>query len=719
MSKEQRSLLQKLFKPSSVAIVGASNDKNRIAGRPLRYLLEAGYKGDIYPVNPTRDVVQGIKSYPDIPSLPAVPDLVLIAVPVALVIDIVRDCASIGVKAIYLLAAGFSEIGTEGEQLQRDIGVIAASHGIRILGPNCLGCFNTEFRFFGTFATSLELGLPKAGNVAIASQSGAYGQHLAHLAHRRNLGVSHFISTGNELDVEVAECIEWLALQPEVKVILAYAEGVRNGPRLIRAFEAARLARIPVVMVKVGTSDAGARAAASHTAALAGSDNIYDGIFRQYGVCRAYSVEEQLDIGYACARGQPMPSNQLGILSVSGGGGVHMADCAQASALAVEVFPDALQTKLKKIIPFGGTTNPVDVTGQVVNAPSLLSDSLGEIAKDGNCAALAIFLGTVPLTAAGNAPLRQSITDSTTQFRQSRPVVVIMIGPQESVQAYEDAGCLVYEDPARAIRALGALHAFGQSFDMVRAPVERKCQPLVLPDRALSEVEVKTQLRMIGVSTLTETLVQSRHEAAEVASQLDTSVAMKIVSPDVLHKTEIGGVLLNVSGTSEAAKAFDRLSDCMRRNAPTARFDGVLVSPMAPEGTETIIGTINDPTFGTIVMFGLGGVVAECYRDVAFRAAPLDADEAYRLINDTKAANLLKGWRGAAASDISALVNAICAISQLALDQASAVDSIEINPLRVLESGKGVLALDAVIATRKKHGITSQSSLGLAPVNPD
>lgn len=696
------SSLTPLFNPSSVAIIGASDDPDRLSGRPLRYLIEAQFAGAIYPVNPKRDTVQGLPAFSSIRELPSTPDLALIVVPAASARKAVEDCAARGIKSIYLLTSGFVECGEEGERAQNEIGVIARANGIRILGPNCLGAFNANSRFFGVFGTSMERGLPQGGSVAIASQSGAYGQHLAYLAHRRGLGLSYFMSTGNELDVELGECIEWLAAQPEVRVILAYAEGVRNGARLARALEAARVARRPVVFYKAGASEAGGKAAASHTAALAGADAVYDGMFRQFGVYRARSIEEQLDIAYACSRGKPLEGRRLSIVSVSGGGGVQMADYADACGLEVPPFSQAIQAKLQAIIPMGGTTNPVDVTGQVVNEPDLLAGCLRVVTDESDCSALSVFLGTVPLTRAGDAPLRRAILESTGSFARERTVVVSMVADEASVRAYEAAGCLIFEDPARAIRALGALYGFDAAFGM------RRTQQVLLPPRverageALSETEAKDFLRKAGITTLAESLTTSARDAVDAAASIGGPVAMKVVSPDIAHKTEIGGVLLDVSGEQAVRTAFAELSERVRLRAAGARFDGVLVTPMAPRGVEVILGAVNDPAFGSVVMFGLGGVMAECYRDTAFRLAPIDEAEARRMIDETRVAKLLRGWRGAPAADVDALVQALCDLSKLAAGLGEQLGAIDVNPLLVLPEGQGVVALDAVVVTRAR-----------------
>ena len=321
-----RSSIDTLLRPRSVAIFGASDDPARISGRPLRYLLEAGFAGPIYPINPNRATVQGVTAYASLADVPQVPDVALIAVPASLTEQAVRDCVDKGAKGAVIFSAGYAESGEDGLAVQRRVADIARAGGLRLLGPNCLGVFNPQIGFYGTFTQSLDKELPSAGPLGIVSQSGAYGSHIAYLARRRGMGINYWITTGNEADVDVSECLEWMAGQEDVKVIMAYVEGVRDGARFRRALALARRNRKPVVMMKVGRSEIGARAASSHTASLAGSDAIYDALFRQYGVHRAETTDEQLDVAYACLRGIFPEGDKLGVVTLSGGAGVLISD---------------------------------------------------------------------------------------------------------------------------------------------------------------------------------------------------------------------------------------------------------------------------------------------------------------------------------------------------------------------------------------------------------
>lgn len=688
--------LDALFAPESVAIVGASDDPDRLSGRPLRYLIEGGYRGAIYPVNPKRDRVQGLRAWPSIAALPAAPAVALIVVPALAALEAVQACAQRGVRGVYLLAGGFAETGPEGERLQRDIERIAAAAGMRIVGPNCLGAFNAQTRFFGTFATSLEGSLPQSGPVAIVSQSGAYGQHLAYLVRRRGVGVKYLISTGNEIDVELAECVGWLAAQADVGVILAYAEGIRRGPRLIEALQAAQRARKQVIFLKVGTSDAGARAAVSHTAALAGSDAVYGAVLRQFGAWRAASTDEQVDLAYACARAR-MHGRKVGIVSLSGGFGVQAADAAEAAGLQVAPLPGAAREALAKVLGPGASMNPVDVTGQAVNDLKLLRGTVEVVAQHGEYDAVFVCLTTTPLAAALESPIRQALVAATEGYRQRHPVVVLMVAPPHVVAAYEAEGFLVFEDVVRALKAIGALAAIGRGLARLPADGQPLPAPAEIPPGVMSEPDAKRLLRGCGLPLLDEVLAASAEQAVAAALAAGGPVALKIVSPDIPHKTEIGGVLLDVSGAEAVRQGWRTLLDRASTAAPRARVDGVLVSPMAGPGVETILGVAHDATFGPVVMFGLGGVLAECFRDAALRVAPITADEALAMVEETKAAVLLRGWRGSPPCDIDALVEAIVNLSHFAAANELGIDSIDVNPFLVRKLGDGAVALDAMV----------------------
>jgi acyl-CoA synthetase (NDP forming) len=691
--------LDALFRPRSVAILGASDDPNRISGRPVRYLIEGGFTGEIYPVNPNRTTVQGLTAYPSLTAVPGVPDVALLAVPAGLTEAAVKECVEKGVRGAVIFSAGYAESGEEGLAIQQRISDIAREGGLRLLGPNCLGIFNPQIGFFGTFTQSLDREMPKPGPLGIISQSGAYGSHIAYLARRRGIGINYWITTGNEADIDVSESLEWMAAQPDIKVIMAYVEGVRDGARFRAALETAHRNRKPIVMMKVGRSEVGAKAASSHTASLAGSDAIYDALFRQYGVHRAATTEEQIDVAYACARGIFPKGNKLGIVTLSGGAGVLISDSAERHGLDVAPMPPAAQKKLKELLPFASVENPVDTTAQALNDMSLLAKNMEVILDEGGYDALIGFFSTVPNTRTLSGPLKKAIADGCSRF-PDRLIALSMVGDDDVVRSYEESGFLLFEDSDRAVLALAALTRFARGFDR---STDTPSVPAAerLGGDALSEHAAKALLGKAGIPFLDERLVTAGQEAAKAADAIGYPVVMKIVSPDIEHKTEIGGVLVGLGDRKAVVEGFETLMARAAQHRPDARIEGVLVAPLAKKGVETIIGVSRDPIFGPAIMFGLGGVHVEVLKDVTFRLAPFDRNEALRMIDEIRGRALLSGVRGAPASDIDALADVLVSVSQFAAAHRDDVETVDLNPVLVLPKGEGVVALDALVVPRR------------------
>jgi len=691
--------LDALFRPRSVAILGASDDATRISGRPVRYLIEGGFKGGIYPVNPNRETVQGLKAYKTLADVPEVPDVALLAVPAALTEQAVRECVERGVKGAVIFSAGYAESGEDGLAIQDRITAIARAGGLRLLGPNCLGIFNPQIGFFGTFTQSLDKEMPGPGPLGIISQSGAYGSHIAYLARKRGIGINYWITTGNEADVDVAESLEWMAGQPDIKVIMAYVEGVRDGERFRRALELARANRKPIVMMKVGRSEIGARAASSHTASLAGSDAIYDALFRQYGVHRATTTEEQIDVAYACARGIFPQGNKLGVVTLSGGAGVLISDSAERNGLDVAPMPDAAQAILQELLPFATVVNPVDTTAQALNDMNLLAKNIEVILDQGGYDMLIGFFSTLPMTRTLSGPLRNAIAKGCEKF-PDRLIAMSMIGDAEAVAAYEASGFLVFEDSDRAVAALAALANFAQAFDRA-GTVKPVAAATPIGGTALSERAAKQLLAKAGIPFLDERIATDAGAAGAAADAIGYPVVLKIVSPDIEHKTEIGGVLVGVSDRAGVEQGFATLMQRARQHRPDATIEGVLVAPMAKKGVEVIVGVSRDPVFGPAVMFGLGGVHVEVLKDVTFRLAPFDRAEAVRMIDEIRGRALLSGVRGAAPSDVDALADLLVSISEFAAAHRDDIETIDLNPVLAWPKGEGVVALDALVVPRQ------------------
>jgi acyl-CoA synthetase (NDP forming) len=703
-AEDKNAGLRYLLEPASVALIGASDDPTRIGGRPLRYMLGEGFAGTIYPVNPNRDVVQGLKVYSSILDTPESVDCAIIAVPAKIVAQTLEDCASMGVKSAIVFSSGFAEIGgPDGEAMQAQLSGISERTGIRILGPNCLGVLSFKSRFFATFSSSGDGGYPKPGSLAIISQSGAYGTHLYAVARDWGLGVSHVITTGNECDVDVAECIGWAAEADEIKVIAAYAEGIKNGPALLKSLELARANNKPVIFMKVGRSKEGAAAAASHTASLAGADEIYDAVFSQYGVYRADTTEKMLDIAYACTAGVFPTGKRIGLVTISGGVGVQMADYSNKMGLDVAPMPKEAQAYLKKKLPFASALNPVDTTAQFFNDISLVGDNFTIMLEQGRYDIVVAFF-----TMAANSPyVIEPLLKELDAIRKAFPdrlIMLSLLGSPETVTRYRNAGFLTFEDPCRAIAAAAALVEFGVSFEGVGISASddavdaRRLKDL--PNQALSEWESRELLAHAGISVVEGKLVNSADEAAEAAAALGCPVVMKINGADISHKTEIGGVELNVAAPDEARRLYDELLSRVNKNAPNTKPSGVIVAPMISGGVETILGIQVDPVFGPAIMFGLGGVFVEVFQDVVFRLAPFSRDEAMKMILGIKGGKLLQGVRGGPPSDIDALADALVALSQFADGHADTLASVDVNPFVVLPKGQGAVALDCLVVPK-------------------
>lgn len=689
--------LESLFNPRSIAVIGASSDKTRISGRPIRYLLESGFKGGIYPINANRTEVQGLKAYPTVGSVDAPIDTAILAIASNDVVRAVRDCARNGVRNLVVFSSGFAETGPEGAALQDELKSVAQAGGMRILGPNCLGTFNISTGAFLTFSGVFDdvVGIP--GRLGLVSQSGGYAGEALKLALKRDLHFGTWVTTGNEADLELGEILGYMAESPDVDVILAYIEGIRSAESFARAAETARQNRKPVIALKVGRSSTGAAAAASHTAALSGPDDLYDAVFRELGVFRARSTEEMLDVAYAALRGRFPKNNSVAILTNSGGIGVQVADFASDAGLRMPAVPVDLQASIRRRVPAAGTLNPVDVTGQAASDMSLMADTMSELLQGELYGSAFVCIGLIAGLPHMQQPLFATF-ESVLGSQRDKPVAGLVTAPADVRARYEAAGMLLYDEPARALNALAALGYFARAWErQARPAIETGEDQVLAPGTSFSEVAAKAVLADAGIAAPREFLAAGAVEGAAFATTINAPVAIKIVSPDILHKTDVGGVALNVS-PGEVAASIDSMAVRVRAAAPEARVEGYLVSPMLSGGVECFVGAAVDPLFGAFVMFGLGGVTVELYKDVIIRRAPISDDEAMEMIREIRGFRLLEGFRGRERVDLAALAGAVASVSRLAAANADRLETIEINPLVALP--KGVAAIDAVIVTK-------------------
>jgi acyl-CoA synthetase (NDP forming) len=703
MSTSDDRSLDALFAPKSVAIIGASSDQRRFGGRPIQYLLEAGFEGGIYPVNPVRDEIQGLKAFKSINDVPGHVDLAMLAIGADVTQQTVEDCIARGVKAAICYGAGFAEVGGEGEIRQAKLVETARAGGLRLLGPNCMGALNARTKFYGTFASALEDGVPEAGRIAIASQSGGYGGYLLRHLFLRGLGVSQWVTTGNEADIDVGEALHWMAGQEDNDVLVAYIEGLRSRGSLIRALRRARENKKPVVVMKVGRTAEGSAAAASHTASLTGQDNVYDALFEEYGVYRARTTDELLDVSYALSRRSLPKGPRVGVISISGGVGVQIADFVSDAGLTMGQVPEATQDKLRALVPHCSPRNPIDMTGLVTTNHDIMEKTLDAVFEANAFDATLIFLGITGAAPSMARPLQQAIANAHARS-PDQLVFVSVTCPPEMMREYDAKGMFAFEDPSRAVNALSALWRFHETFDSdIAAPLALPAvEPLELPeDGKLNEAAAKALLAEHGVRSPREAVAKDAAEAARLAANIGFPVAVKVVSPDILHKTEVGGVALRLADAAAVEAAVSRMTETIPQHLPDARIDGYLVSEMVTGGVECILGISQDEAFGPVVTFGLGGTLVELLKDTVCALAPVSVEQARAMIGKVRTAPLLTGYRGGPRHDIEALAQAISGLSILAAQHEGTITTIEVNPLVVRPDGGGVIALDAVIETTK------------------
>lgn len=685
--------LTPLIAPASLAVIGASDDRSRIGGRPIAYSLSRNFPGPIYPVNPNRKLVQGLPAFPSLAEVPGPVDAAVIAVPAASVDAAVAACIAKGVRAIILFTAGFAEVGEDGRRHEAGIAEACRTAGIRLLGPNCLGLFNARRGFYSIFSGSLESGFPPPGRVGIASQSGAYGTHLFALCRDRNIGTPIVVTTGNEADVTVGDAIGWLAEDADTDVIVAYLEGIRERESLLAGLAAARRNRKPVAVMKVGRSALGREAAKSHTASLTGDDAVTDSVLRDFGVYRARTTEELVDVAYLARKRIYPPANTLGVLTVSGGAGVLVSDAADQLGLALPAMPRAAQHRLKARLPFASPLNPVDVTAQVINEPALIGEFAHAMYDEGGYTSVLAFFTQL----GASATLGPAIQDQLVPVAEAYPdrlLVMSIIADAARVAAWEARGIPVLADPTRATVAIAAMGHFGSSFAAPAASPPPVLPAITLPAATPDEAGAKRLLARAGIPAVPERLCATADEAADFAESTGFPVVLKIASPDILHKSEIGGVLLDVRDAGAVRAGFATLSTRAGERAPDARLSGILVARQVA-GVECIIGISRDRVFGPVAMVGLGGIFVEIFEDVAHRLCPFGEAEALALIRRLKGFPLLDGARGRPKADVPALAAALSRLSVFATYAGPRLKSIDVNPIIVTVAG--AFAADAVV----------------------
>ena len=701
--------LDSFFAPASIALIGASRDHEKIPGRLLLMLRKNGFPGRLYPVNPNCGDIDGLKCFASVADIGEPVDLAIVVIPARAVLGALEQCAAAGVRHAVIISSGFAEEGGDSAAMQQAIVALARNAGMRISGPNAEGFYSEIQRVAATFSPTVDVkpGEPRLlatkKRIGIVAQSGGIGFAFYHRARALGIALSYVVSAGNESDLGAGEFFEYLVQDPSTDVILLFLEGIRDVDKFLAAARRAAETGKPVIVTKVGRSGAGERAAASHTASMAGWSAAYDAVFARYGFIISNDLDEAVTIA-AVLTTNPLPKgDHVAVLTVSGGAGIWGADTVAMQGLQVPELSAPVQEEIGKLLPsYGSARNPIDVTAQGVTSGGL-QNSIDLLAASDEVDAILVVLS---LSSETRMPFKEAELKPVISA-QHKPVVFYSytLPSQFARTALAASGVVV----------LSGLTHVGVALRQIRARAKFALPPPArgdaLPVRDLSahlskavmsEFDSKSLLRAAGVVLPEETLVSDKSALDAAIARAGFPLVMKIQSPDIAHKTEVGGVRVNINTKGEAFIAYQTLLDNARKHRPDAAIQGVLVGPLAKKGVEIIVGVMADATFGPMVMVGLGGITTELFRDVVYRPAPVSAPEAATMLSELKAAPLLRGFRGAAAADIPALCELIEQVSLLAARLRDDVAEIELNPVLVHPQGQGVTVVDALVV-RKTH----------------
>ena len=702
-----------IFNPHSVAVIGASDNPLKWGNWISKSLLESTWEGKVYLVNAKGSIVCGKETYRTISDIGEPVDLALIGIPAKFVPDAIRACVKKGIKGIIIITAGFAETGEEGKKLEKELLETARMGGSRIVGPNCAGIYNSAVGLNATIVSFLR------GPLTLISQSGNFGLNLNFFAKKRGLGFSKWISFGNQADILFHEYLDYVKDDPNTRVILMYMEGLKNGREFLKVAKETTKSK-PVIVLKTGTSAAGTRSAASHTGALAGSNEVYDAAFKQAGIIRVDNSYELLDVGEALAK-CPLPKgNRIAILSDGGGDATMAADAAEREGLEIPSLSKETQEKLSEVIPIGAAhslKNPVDFASEAdlwcfANCSKVLLEDT-EIDGVVICGGFGSYKDTFP--GFENVEEKISPVISQLQRRYNKPVMLesnFFLEKPKSLEILSEQGVPVYGNVEIAVKSMSCLVKYRKYLDSSR---EDKEEPVCFStDRSnrikmviskakdarrmsLVETEARSILKEYGLPVSDFKLAKNKEEAIKIAKEIGYPVVMKIVSPDIIHKSDAGGVKLNIRNKDDVVSAFNEIIHNVRAYNNKAEIYGVIITPMERKGVETIVGMTTDQTFGPAVMFGLGGIFVEVLKDVSFRVAPLTRNDAYGMIQQIKGFPILRGVRGQKPADIDALVDVIMKVSALVTENPE-IKELDLNPVFAFEKGASVV--DARIILR-------------------
>ncbi len=690
-------MLDAFFHPQSVAVIGASRDPEKLGYAVLANLKEGGYPGRLYPVNPKADEILGLKAYPSVLDIPDPVDLAVVVIPYRFVPAVLEQCGQKGVRAVVVISAGFREAGREGLERERELVEIARKYHLRLIGPNCLGVIDTGTPLNATFAA----GMPPAGPIAFMSQSGALGTAVLDMALAGRIGFSKFVSLGNKADVSEIDLLEAWGDDPASRVILIYVEGLPDGQKFMQV--ARKVTRHkPVVAIKSGVTKSGSRAVSSHTGSLAGSEAAYKAAFRQAGVIRATSMEALFDYARAFAYQPLLKGDRIGIVTNAGGPGILATDALEHAGLEIPRLARETVGALEAHLPGAASAaNPVDVLGDAL--ADRYEHAIRLVLADPNVDGLIVIVTPQAMTEIE----RTAHVVGRMARETDKPVLGCFMGEariEAGIEVLRQYGVPNYPFPERAAAALAAMSAYRRERErpIFEAQPCEVCIPPVreLFDRvraegrvSIGDAEAREVLEAYGFPVPKSRLAKTSDEAIEVAEEIGYPVVLKVASPDILHKTDVGGVKLNLSTPDDVRDAFDLIVYRAGRYVPGARIWGCLVQQMVSGGREVLVGMSRDPQFGPLVAFGLGGIYVEALKDVAFRVAPFSRQEAEEMIREIRAYPLLEGIRGEPPADHEAMVDALLRVSQLVTDFPEIVE-LDINPLMVFDEGRGAMAID-------------------------
>jgi acetyltransferase len=700
--------LDSLFAPDSIALIGASRDLEKIPGRLLSMLRKNEFPGKIFPINPNYSDIDGLKCYPTIADVGQPIDLAIVMIPAGVVLGALEQCAAAGVKNAVIISSGFAEEGGDSAAMQDAIVALAKNTGMRISGPNAEGFYSQVQRVAATFSPTVDVkpGAPPLvatiRRIGIVAQSGGIGFAIYHRAKALGIALSYVISAGNESDLGAGEFFEFMVQDASTDVILLFIEGIRDVDKFLAAARRAAEIAKPVIVTKVGRSGAGERAAASHTASMAGWSAAYDAVFAKYGFIVSNDLDEAVTIA-AVLTTNPMPKgDRVAVLTVSGGAGIWGADTVAMQGLQVPELSESIQTEIRKLLPsYGAAGNPIDVTAQGVHSGGLQrSIDLLDVSDEVDAILVVLSLSSDTRMPFKQAELKPVLS------AQNKPIVFYSYTLPSHFARTEFAasGAVVLSGLTNvgvAIRQMVQRAKFRLAPPAAVAASPPPDLSAHLKSATLSEFDSKSLLRDAGIALPDEVLVSNRGELDAAIARAGFPLVMKIQSRDIPHKSEVGGVRVNIASKGEAFAAYQALLESAGRHRPDAAIQGVLVGPMAKKGVEIIVGTLLDATFGPTIMVGLGGITTELFKDVIYRPAPVSAAEASAMLAELKAAPLLNGFRGAAKTDIPALSQLIAQISMLAAQFHAQISEIEINPVLAHPQGQGATIVDALVVRKK------------------